>query len=340
MISEGHRKGMSMKKKKQIFNKRCCMADFLGDCSLDIINAHTLSQGKQINPIIENGEFYVRGMNNSVEIEKTNSIKKVTIFRGFCRYHDKELFRVFEDEDFKSTQKQCCMLMFRSLSKELYNKRGGLNLFSHREEELIKIDSENVKIELNPFVEEFLSKEIIEGDKKAIREARAKEILNKHGVDKNEIELSIKDIEESLKRVKGQIENENYNSIRYFTIKVPELIDISFDTSFVPYIKEQYYGNKKHFESIVVSVLFEDGETFISFIWNKQYDFCNKFIENIKEQCNLKNAVYTFAFENSRELIIKESWWKGLTEEVKGGIRNNEYVDFGKWENVEVFEKI
>lgn len=332
--------------KKKIFSKKLCMAGFLENCEGAIKKAHTLSKQKSIAPIVENNKFYVRGYDGSTDIIEGGfgnraGVKNVTTFYGFCDKHDTELFSVFENEnlcfsDKKILKKQCGLLQFRSLCKELYLKKASLGTVEEREL-VIEAKYKEMVIECIPVpgLTEERVKEDTETIRKQIQEEKEAERATLHAYKKG-FNLSIKDLEAQLDKIRGQIKNENYNNIRYFIIKVPFLIDISFDTSVIPEKERQADLGGKVFEGYVVTTLFEENKTFICFVWNKGQHFCQKFMEEFRID-DIKGSLYSLAFSDSRELIIRKSWWDSLgsmkQEDIEAGVYS-EY--FGEWRNDDI----
>lgn len=332
-------------KKKKIFSKEICMANFLGDCNGNIKKAHTLSKQKSIIPIVENGKFYVRGYNNSIHIieggfSNTAGVKNVTTFYGFCNKHDTELFSIFENKEFVYTKKQCCMLLFRSLSKELYLKKAFLKTLEEGE----KVQENKInkyKIGVKHFL--GLSDNIIKEDKNSIRKQLIQQEKERSKIQelKKDTNLAVKDLESKLKRVKEQIQYKNYNSIRYLIIKLPFIIDLSFDTGFTPEAEKQEELNKEHFDLFVVTTLFEKNSSFVCFIWNKGQEFCHEFVKKLEKENNIKKVLYSFAFSDARELIIKKSWWDSLSKIKQNNINKKIYSNyFGNWQekNIEIIK--
>jgi len=298
--------------KQKEFSRKICMASFLGRCLGKILKAHTLSKQKSINPILEGGSFYVRGYNNSTEIEKAGpkyrvGINNVSVFYGFCGKHDKELFSVFEDDEIsllneKKLKKQLGLMMFRTLCKELYLKQGLSSLYSKSEDYMDRsLDS------------------IPEREKN-------RDLLLEGSL------LAIKDLRSAIKNLQGKIKNENYNNIRYVLIEIPYVIDVSFDSAFIPDIDKQNELERKNFELFAYTTLFENNKTYICFIWNKDSFICEDFIRSVEEARNLKNFIYSFVFCEARELIIRASWWEAFSPETRKEIESkNFYEHFGSW---------
>jgi hypothetical protein len=99
-------------------------------CSHTIVESHTVSVGRSLRPIAENGHVLghktsvVRLVNDSGKINLAKiGVRQASTFRGFCSAHDKSLFSCFEDKPFTGEPQQCLLMAFRSISRELYFKK-------------------------------------------------------------------------------------------------------------------------------------------------------------------------------------------------------------------------
>lgn len=109
---------------------RCSVPDRIRhECKTRIVKAHTLSKGNSLKAIAHEG--HVLGLKHGLStLERNNGritlerigISQASTFTGFCSYHDKELFSCIEDEPFKETKKQCTMLAYRPIMREVYVK--------------------------------------------------------------------------------------------------------------------------------------------------------------------------------------------------------------------------
>lgn len=118
------------KLRKKISRARCMAKDRgLGDCSNKVIGAHTISKSSSLSRIAVDGHVYSTKVSFS-DLEKSGGeirpmrvgINKVSVFPGFCGFHDAELFRVVDAPLPKIDARFCEVAAFRAFSKELYLK--------------------------------------------------------------------------------------------------------------------------------------------------------------------------------------------------------------------------
>lgn len=110
------------------FSSKVCMAPH-ADHEGSIVSAHTLSVEAMLRPISVNANVYVatharRIAKDTFPIEmQKRGLRDVTVFNGFCKKHDRELFACLETEPFRFRREQSFMLAYRAIARECYLKR-------------------------------------------------------------------------------------------------------------------------------------------------------------------------------------------------------------------------
>ena len=128
-VAERFRKPFSLKK---------CLAPaaWLNRCCGRIVRAHTLPKSGSLQRIARNGHVYSlsfvptpeRKANQDALVAKLRGINQASTFSGFCSRHDDAIFSPVESQVFQGTPEQCFLLGYRSLAKEIYNKRAAVGL--------------------------------------------------------------------------------------------------------------------------------------------------------------------------------------------------------------------
>lgn len=122
--------------RKAFTQKKCCAHGVgLGPCEGGVIKAHTVSRGPNLAKIAKRGHVLhytasIPEMNKNggrLSVEKIG-IKDASVFHGFCRKHDQELFSCIENEPFAGRPDQCLAVAYRTMSRELYGKDAGAHL--------------------------------------------------------------------------------------------------------------------------------------------------------------------------------------------------------------------
>ena len=119
-----------------------CLHFKRNDRCKEIINAHSIQKNGVLSKISSKGKVYSLSKNigdlinnNGSLVFKKNGINKVSVFKGFCKYHDNKLFEPIDNHDLKPTKQQVFLYAYRSLCKELFVKENSLNLLLKQYEE-------------------------------------------------------------------------------------------------------------------------------------------------------------------------------------------------------------
>lgn len=116
--------------RKAFSRKKCCAYGVgLGPCEGGVIKAHTVSRGANLAKIATAGHV-IRYNASMPEMKKNGGklsvgkigINAASVFHGFCRKHDQELFSCIENEAFAGRPDQCLAVAYRTMSRELYGK--------------------------------------------------------------------------------------------------------------------------------------------------------------------------------------------------------------------------
>jgi hypothetical protein len=301
---------------KEIENKfksiKECMApeSMKKECSKKIIKAHTISKSRNLKAIAENGHVLTYKVNSIFKLLKNDGnisieeigINNASIFKGFCSYHDKELFSCIEDEDMIFSNKQIFMIAYRSICNELHIKKADL-----KQKKFI-LDYIRDKVTLDFFTS-----------------------LKEHmGYYINGIKLAINDLNK-VKKIYDQIllEDRDYDKINYYIIKINKTPDVLVSGNWIA--DKNFDGQKLidlsdesvNFNSLnVSSIVTEKGGAFV-FSWidskelvsNNIYNFIRSFN---KLDSKLKvNILPKFIFAHFENTYFSPSWWNFLTQEQK-----------------------
>lgn len=276
------------------------------DCSKRIINAHTISKSRNLKAIAENGHVLTFKINSvfkllknkgEIKIEKIG-INNASIFKGFCSYHDKELFSCIEDENIIFSPKQIFMTAYRSICNELYIKNADLN------QKKFLLNSMRNKITLN-YVKRL-------------------EVYIKG------IELAIDDLNK-VKKIYDQIilEDKGYDKVNYYILEINKIPDVLVSGNWIP--DKNFDGEKLinladtkvNFNSLNVSSIVTDkGGAFI-FAWIDSEELVTKNIYNfIKSFMKLDNKLKInilprFIFGHFENVYFNPTWWNSLTQQQK-----------------------
>ena len=107
------------------------------DCEKQIIKAHSIQKNGVLNKIAENG--HLSTFSEEVDEELLLGIKpriidvgiqNASIFKGFCSFHDRELFENIErGNEFCGEDEQCLEFALRACAYELYQKKNKIGSY-------------------------------------------------------------------------------------------------------------------------------------------------------------------------------------------------------------------
>lgn len=116
----------------------CCATFDSSNCNGFIKGAHTIQRGRVLASMAEKGKvgtFYrnTHGFNDIRSIQ--NGIKgQASIFYGYCDYHDSELFKKIEVEEFTVSPENCWASSYRAICHEYYQKKSAKNAVNWQKE--------------------------------------------------------------------------------------------------------------------------------------------------------------------------------------------------------------
>ncbi|MFW7225660.1 MULTISPECIES: YecA family protein [unclassified Serratia (in: enterobacteria)] len=282
---------------------RCSVPDRIKhECQTRIVKAHTLSKGNSLNAIahaghvlgIKHGLSSLERNNGRITLEKIG-VNQASTFTGFCSYHDKELFSCVEDEPFKVTKKQCTMLAYRPLMREVYVKEANYKAME-------------------------LTREFDRGMSFPEQLAWAK-MAN---ININGAKLSLSDLNHIRNRVEKSIEDYSFDVLNHFILyleQVPNIMACGIHAPiadiFCNELQQITPSEDKRPAYMAVNILALDKNGYMIFSWlPEDSEIINKFISAIK-MCSfdllgdkLTNYTFTF-FEN---VFVSEPWWESLGE--------------------------
>ena len=272
-------------------------------CSGRIIGAHTVSRCFLKN-IAENGHVISPNTtphstikNNGESIFEKIGINKASVFNGFCQTHDKQLFAVFEDNEFHATDEQCFMLAYRSICRELYNKMQVNNLSST----LRDFDKGESLITQKSFQDTL--NQITDGANYGLRDL----ITHKNNYDK-------------------VFQNKCYSELRSYVYEINRTPPIMASVGFFPCkdfdgIKIQDLRDKKVLDFISINIFGLKDKGYLVFSWLSNSDnTCQHFVDTFDKTRNKTESIVSLLSQYCENLYINPQWWDSQNESVRSSI--------------------
>lgn len=158
--------GQKISEFNKLYQTKVCLAPH-EDHEGPIVSAHTLSLEAFLRPISREGRVYAIQKNLTNDPKKfpltleLQGLRDVSVFNGFCRTHDRELFSCIETRPFEFNQEQLFMLAYRAVVRESYFKRKQHESFPSLEQ-IAAMQGIKEEIQLTELAEKYLSA-ILEG---------------------------------------------------------------------------------------------------------------------------------------------------------------------------------
>lgn len=279
------------------------------ECDAQIINAHSIQNNRFLNKISENGDIYsfkhgITESNKLIwELDKFGR-KSFSTFKGFCKKHDKELFLLIEDVEYKGSKEQNFLFAFRALSKEYHAKKETVNFIKKSLDELEK----NV-----PFGIEYIEQKSIFNKKLSIEET------------------TLKIYENEFSKLKTQIKNNTYNGITTLTLELNEEYPIVCNSTFIPYktvdMEEMY--DKENYDkiqsgeinpAIFLNIFPLDGKTIILISYLEEYEnyiakYLKSFTKEENDSIELKHKISTMIIQHCENIGFSPKYIREKFEE-------------------------
>jgi len=292
-----------MKDQSKIYTQDKCYApdDLQHECSEKIIKAHTVSRSANLKPISKSDHVYcfeanLGGMiktNGQLTITK-KSIKKTSIFHGFCSKHDTELFKKV-DLGFEISNEHIFLNHYRTLTRELYLKEKNSIFQSGKMKEYDKGMS---------LIDQIIYQSQISG-----------------------ISMGTDVGERDLKKVKSILDEKlisnNYDGIKYYALIIDSVPEIMSTGVWV--VSSDFENNQladlsileNSYNSMSVStLLYSNNKGILLFSWEDSIDCpeCTQFIQTLNKLSNdekVKAIVY-WLFSVNENIYFSPDWWEAL----------------------------
>lgn len=291
------------KKVSEIFDskKYCCAQFDKENCELPIKRAHTIQKGNVLSSLAENGHVgtFYRNLNG---IENTNRLKagierKASIFYGFCSFHDTELFKGIELNEFSKTKENCWASSYRAVCHEYYQKKAAIDV-THWQ---IKHLDSGLDVYHQVFLQERL-------------------YIHQLNVEKGFSDISIiKGAYETIKK------DSQYEGLVSYVIEYDAPLTIAVCASISPYfdlngIKIQNTGDaNESFQHFSLSTVTLNGKAAYVVSHLKQHDVIGKYLEVVFSMplANINDWLTTCIFAYTENNYFRLSWWGSLDETTK-----------------------
>lgn len=282
------------------FSTKVCMAPY-EDHEGPIISAHTLSIEAMLRKIAFDSHVYSlvqakRIARDTFPIEiKRRGLRDVSVFNGFCKKHDVELFACIETEPFYFKRKQLFMLAYRNVARECYLKRK--------------------QAESLPTPEDYGAVHGIDGKLELSEEAVLFQAASLRGA-------------EEVEALKATLDHHLLSQSWYRLVtraiifsKTPSVLATS---AFQPFFDmngqqlQDFENLEAEMSQICMSVIPLDSGGAAIFSWlDTSNSAPNRFFQSVAKAPNLTAATIHAVFDNTENFALNPQWYENLTKEKK-----------------------
>ncbi|MCK9398289.1 MAG: hypothetical protein M0Q44_22225 [Methylobacter sp.] len=304
-----------LKKNKQLSQKGRCLHYDSGRSCNEIINAHSIQKNQSLSAIADNGKVYVvssyfgdlKNNHGNITYKKRGIEKEVSIFRGFCKQHDNELFKPIDDFPLIPTKQQVFLYAYRSLCRELFVKENSL-------------DSINSQIGCAP------------------HNTAVKQYLNAH---KRGTEFGLNNLKIHKQRFDNSLKNDSYLDIKYVIFISKQKPCIAFSGLLYPnfdFTGNQLQDLSNHENNLELITFFSapmnNNEWGVVFAWHKSssnvcVDFMRSLATMMYDKNKLGDLLFRLVISNCENHAISPQWWEKLStkHQEKISLRISSMVD-------------
>ncbi|MER8854754.1 hypothetical protein NKH94_24725 [Mesorhizobium australicum] len=321
--------------------KRCFHPDAPNGCSPEgPIKSHSISKGMSLASIAEAG--YVISIAKPFDdivfedkaILEPKGIKVSSIFPGFCKKHDSELFSLIETEGWNLNKASCFLLSYRSLSNTVLNSRIKIRYFEH----MNSIDSERFdSIRDHGFSGEDIKRDYDFGvfarrylfyQGQIGKDTEIDDVVRRQYVAHAEWRASIVELNPYLKVARsfdddahlGKMRNMFFtgdcSQFRFVAVRYNYILPFAASKNIVITIKS---GGEESVSFATLNVCSNKTDSFIVFGWIEDGGTAKDYIDTITmgSENRIINRVLGYIFKNPTNTFFQKSWWNSLAEETR-----------------------
>lgn len=267
------------------------------ECSGKIVKAHSIQKGGPIRQIMDGASTVQVLSHVGSGLTESKGWKQASVFEGFCRKHDKEMFSPIEDQPFRGTSEQCFLTGYRSVAFELYRKVAAKQAIPYLKENADRGKSEEDQIR---FQDEASVMEM--GFEKGIQELRS-----------------------TLSKYSDLYKSNNYGGVKSLVVYFSGTLDIAVTGAFAT--EFDLDGNRlqtlspetEFLNSITVNTMIcEDGFALV-FTWLDEFQCCEQFAASIEATDNsvLPSRLVELIFAYLENVHFTPGWLDGLNPAVR-----------------------
>lgn len=297
-------KSQIFKQLNSFYDYKTCSApkSIKHECSQNIVKAHSVSKGSSLKEIAKAGHVLTtfKAISPTYKTSKLEpkkvGINRASTFTGFCGHHDNTLFSEIEDKEFKATEKQCFLVAYRALSREIFVKNRANSTL-----EMTKNLDKGMNL---PFQKRH--------------QAIQSYLSNNNDLSTGDLEY-LKDILDSC------FEEDKFERINHLVFKLEQAPQVMASAAVAPTV--DFQGNliqsitsdpKIIPDYLIINVFSSNGTGYIVLSWVEEHQkTCMELYKSLMKTSSPEDSLTVFLFAMIENIYLSEEWWNNLVEEDK-----------------------
>ena len=277
-----------------------CPEQIRQECSGQPINSHTIAKSLGLAQIAVAG--HVLGLKHDFSTLKRTKgkaeigrigVNKISVFPGFCSFHDKKLFAKVEDEAFCASSELCALLAYRAVARELHTKSSGID------------------------INEFLKG--ADRGRALGQQIAMQAFLRDYG---QGLSLAEHDLNRAIKALHNAVLTDNFDGFESLVLEFDDF-PLLCTTGHMPHDDwsghvVQDLSDPKLEADWLAAISFRSGDrSWVVFTWAKGSQVIAKFVDSLLENFGntVSDALAKYFFTVSENLAINPTWWNELSPE-------------------------
>lgn len=284
----------------KIFDKSeyCCATYDQHNCELPIKGAHTIQRSCVLSSLAKDGHVGTFYRNTEGRLDdkglKTGIKSKASVFFGFCSYHDNEIFKAIEVNEFSPTIKNCWSSSYRAVCHEYYQKKAACEAVEWK---IGNLDNGRI------IMEQLILQESL---------GRLKRDIIK-GLD-------------DITRIKSSFESirlsETFSLLKSHIIEMDSPLTVAVCGTISPFydingVKIQNLGlRQEHLQHIAISTVCIDGCAVYCLSYLAEHKIIHNYISDLftRDTAFIKNWLMKSFFSHIENNYFSLPWWSDISE--------------------------
>jgi hypothetical protein len=277
----------------------CPAAPRLGRCKGRVVASHTLQRNGGLSDLARAGRVY-HFKPEFMSLESTGGefvavergISQCSTFRGFCSFHDRELFREIETSPVLPTPQQAFLFSYRAVCREFYSRRRRWETFAARPD-FVASAIPRMRPAINALIE----------------------------TEKRDLRRGLRVVKQLKQQWDEILIRGDFSSVRYWAAVIPHVPKMMCSGAFFPYVDvagnplQRFASDGLPPEPLALTITGLGGHGMVLFSWlADDRAACRRFVDALiaLPPESMAEATVAIAAHKIENLFFSPDWWEGL----------------------------